>query len=237
MKSTSSLSLAAHGRDLRIDFARGLALWFMLVDHIPHNIVALLTMRNFGFSGAIDVFVFVSGYAAAIQYGKMTLERGFVVAATRIIKRALQLYAAHLVLFVIYISAVSWVAERYRAPDIVEEYRIIGMLNDPLRVLMHGLLLQSRPLNLDVLQLVIVLLAFFPFVLALLLRWPTFTVAGSFVLYLAARWFGLSLPAYPAGSPYLLVVTRAHRISPSFNVDFRRTPDPISDHRHSQTCA
>jgi hypothetical protein len=35
MKSTSSLSLAAHGRDLRIDFARGLALWFMLVDHIP----------------------------------------------------------------------------------------------------------------------------------------------------------------------------------------------------------
>src|ERR1700686_5573662 len=82
MKSTSSLSLAAHGRDLRIDFARGLALWFMLVDHIPHNIVALFTMRNFGFSGAIDVFVFVSGYAAAIQYGKMTLERGFVVAAT-----------------------------------------------------------------------------------------------------------------------------------------------------------
>ena len=203
MKPTSSLSLAAHGRDLRIDFARGLALWFMLVDHIPHNIVALLTMRNFGFSGAIDVFVFVSGYAAAIQYGKMTLERGFVVAATRIIKRAWQLYAAHLVLFVIYISAVSWVAERYRAPDIVEEYRIIGMLNDPLRVLMHGLLLQSRPLNLDVLQLMIVLLAFFPFVLALLLRWPTFTVAGSFVLYLAARWFGLSLPAYPAGSPYL----------------------------------
>src|ERR1700694_6080075 len=67
-----------------------------LVDHIPHNIVALLTMRNFGFSGAIDVFVFVSGYAAAIQYGKMTLERGFVVAATRIIKRAWQLYAAHL---------------------------------------------------------------------------------------------------------------------------------------------
>jgi hypothetical protein len=37
----------------------------------------------------------------------------------------------------------------------------------------------------------------------LLLRWPTFTVAGSLVLYLAARWFGLSLPAYPAGSPYL----------------------------------
>jgi hypothetical protein len=65
------------------------------------------------------------------------------------------------------------------------------------------LLLQSRPLNLDVLQLVIVLLAFFPFVLALMLRWPTFTMAGSLVLYLAARRFGFSLPAYPAGTTYL----------------------------------
>src|SRR5258705_11946744 len=111
MKSTSSLSLAAHGRDLRIDFARGLALWFMLVDHIPHNIVALLTMRNFGFSGAIDVFVFVSGYAAAIQYGRMSLERGFVGAATRIIKRAWQLYAARLVFLVSDLIAVSGVAE------------------------------------------------------------------------------------------------------------------------------
>src|SRR5258705_5200405 len=91
MKSTSSLSLAAHGRDLRIDFARGLALWFMLVDHIPHNIVALLTMRNFGFSGASDAFGFVSGYAAAIQYGKMTLVRGFVVATTPTSTRALQI--------------------------------------------------------------------------------------------------------------------------------------------------
>src|SRR5260370_36651412 len=123
MKSTSSLSLAAHGRDLRIDFARGLALWFMLVDHIPHNIVALLTMRNFGFSGAIDVFVFVSGYAAAIQYGKMALERGFVVAATRIIQRALQLYAAPLALFLASSSPVSSVADRHRAPDIVADYR------------------------------------------------------------------------------------------------------------------
>src|SRR5258708_36883052 len=106
MKSTSSLSLAAHGRDLRIDFARGLALWLMLVDHIPHNIVALLTMRNFGFSGAIDVFVFVSGYAAAIQYGKMPLERGLVVPANRIIKRGWQLFDAQLVLFVIYLRLV-----------------------------------------------------------------------------------------------------------------------------------
>jgi DNA-binding transcriptional LysR family regulator len=32
-------------------------------------------------------------------------------------------------------------------------------------------------------------------------------------------------------------VTRAHCISPGLSVHFRRTPDPISVHRNSQTCA
>jgi hypothetical protein len=203
MKSTIKASLAAHGRDLRIDFARGIANYFMLLDHIPNNVVNLLTMRNFGFSGAADLFAFISGYAVAILYGRMMLERGFVVAASRIIKRAWQLYAAHIVLFVVYINAIGWVAARYAAPDIIEEYHVIGILNDPVRVLTHGLLLQSRPLNLDVLQMAIVLLAFFPFALASLMRWPNLTMIGSIALYLAARQFGLGLPAYPAGSSYL----------------------------------
>ena len=203
MKSTIKASLAAHGRDLRIDFARGIANYFMLLDHIPNNVVNLLTMRNFGFSGAADLFAFISGYAVAILYGRMMLERGFVVAASRIIKRAWQLYAAHIVLFVVYINAIGWVAAHYAAPDIIQEYHVIGILNDPVRVLTHGLLLQSRPLNLDVLQMAIVLLAFFPFALASLMRWPNLTMIGSIALYLAARQFGLGLPAYPAGSSYL----------------------------------
>jgi hypothetical protein len=203
MKSTIKASLAAHGRDLRIDFARGIANYFMLLDHIPNNVVNLLTMRNFGFSGAVDLFAFISGYAVAILYGRMMLERGFVVAASRIFKRAWQLYAAHIVLFVVYINAIGWVAARYAAPDIIQDYHVIGILNDPVRVLTHGLLLQSRPLNLDVLQMAIVLLAFFPFALASLMRWPNLTMIGSIALYLAARQFDLGLPAYPAGSSYL----------------------------------
>jgi len=35
----------------------------------------------------------------------------------------------------------------------------------------------------------------------------------------------------------VLVVTRAHRISPGLNLHFSRTPDPISVHRDSQTFA
>src|SRR5690348_2951153 len=90
------------GRDLRIDLLCGLANWSIFLDHIPHNVVNLLTLRNFGFSGAADLFIFVSGYAVAMVYAKMVAERGFVVGATRIFKRVWQLYAAYIVLFAIY---------------------------------------------------------------------------------------------------------------------------------------
>jgi hypothetical protein len=47
-------------RDLRLDACRGLALWFIFIDHIPGSSLALLTPRNFGFSDMSEVFVFVS---------------------------------------------------------------------------------------------------------------------------------------------------------------------------------
>jgi hypothetical protein len=47
------------GRDLRLDLFRGLANWAIFLDHIPNNAVAWLTTRNYGFSDAADIFVFI----------------------------------------------------------------------------------------------------------------------------------------------------------------------------------
>lgn len=49
------------GRDLRLDLFRGLANWAIFLDHIPNNAIAWLTTRNYEFSDAADVFVFISG--------------------------------------------------------------------------------------------------------------------------------------------------------------------------------
>src|SRR5262249_49373329 len=67
-------------RDLRLDLFRGIALWLIFLDHIPSNIVAWITIRNYGFSDATEIFVFVSGYTAAFVYGKEMRERGFILA-------------------------------------------------------------------------------------------------------------------------------------------------------------
>jgi len=194
--------LTARTRDLRIDLVRGIANWSIFVDHIPHNAVNLLTLRNFGFSGATDLFVFVGGYAAALLYGQMAEERGFIVTATRILKRVWHLYAAYVVLFVIYIDVIGQVAARYAVPDIIDEYNVTGIVDHPVRVLAHGLLLQAKPLNLDTLQLVFPLLAAFPLILAGMLRWPRLTLAASVALYVAARQFDLYLASFPDGRWY-----------------------------------
>src|SRR6187455_1139470 len=81
-------------RDLRLDLFRGIALWLIFLDHIPTNIVNWVTIRNYGFSDAAEIFVFISGYTAAFVYGRAMAERGTVVATARVWRRAWQVYVA-----------------------------------------------------------------------------------------------------------------------------------------------
>src|SRR5258708_9679095 len=82
-------SVVTTGRDLRLDLFRGIALWLIFLDHIPSNVVAWGTIRNYGFSDATEIFVFVSGYTAAFVYGKEMRERGFMIAGAHILRRRL----------------------------------------------------------------------------------------------------------------------------------------------------
>jgi hypothetical protein len=194
--------LPSKGRDLRLDLFRGIANWAIFLDHIPDNVVNWVTTRNYGFSDAADLFVFISGYTASFVYAKMMLERGFIVGATRLTKRVWQLYVAHIILFVIYIVSIGYVAQRYSDPDIINEFNVAGLVDNPIETLRQGLLLKFKPLNLDVLPLYIVLMGLFPPVLWFMLRRPDFTMLASIALYFAARYFGWNLPGYPAGSWY-----------------------------------
>ena len=57
-------------RELRLDLFRGLALWLIFIDHLPANVLTLFTLRNYGFSDATEIFIFISGYTAAFVYGR-----------------------------------------------------------------------------------------------------------------------------------------------------------------------
>ena len=68
------------GRDVRLDLFRGLSLFFIFIDHIPNNVLSYVTLRSIGFSDAAEVFVFISGYAAATVYGKALRRQGSIFA-------------------------------------------------------------------------------------------------------------------------------------------------------------
>src|SRR5262249_41305257 len=161
------------GRDLRLDLFRGLALWLIFLDHIPSNVVSWITIRNYGFSDATEIFVFISGYTAAFVYGREMKNRGTVVASARILKRAWQIYVAHIFLFVVYRAEIAYVASSFDTPLYSEESGILIFLKQPAVTLVQALLLKFKPANMDVLPLYIVLLGGFPPMLWLLLRRPT----------------------------------------------------------------
>ena len=187
-------------RDLRLDLFRGIALWLIFLDHIPSNAVSWITIRNYGFSDATEIFVFISGYTAAFVYGRAMREHGFIVASARVLKRAWQIYVAHVFLFVIYLAEISYVASSFNNPLYTEEMGVRNFLNNPDVTIVQALLLKFKPVNMDVLPLYIVLLAWFPPMLWLLLRAPSFALAGSALLYALTWWFDWAIPAYPSGT-------------------------------------
>lgn len=188
---------AASVRDIRLDLFRGLALWFIFLDHIPTNIVSWLTVRNYGFSDATEIFVFISGYTAVIAYSRMLDEEGWPRTAARIYRRVWQLYVAHILLFVAFSAQIAWVSIARDTPALIEEMQLMGLGDNPYRAILEAALLKFRPVNLDVLPLYIVLLATFPLVLPVVVRWPWGVIAVSIALYAATCHLNWSLPAYP----------------------------------------
>src|SRR3989442_10677416 len=73
-------------RELRLDLFRGMALWLVFVDHLPSNILTWLTIRNYGFSDAPQIFIFISRFTAAFVYGRPMLGAGFVVATAPLLR-------------------------------------------------------------------------------------------------------------------------------------------------------
>src|ERR1700742_2230935 len=195
-----AISLPAVGeRELRLDLFRGLALWLIFIDHLPPNILTWFTIRNYRFSDATEIFIFISGYTAAFVYSRAMEDRGFIVASARIFKRVWQIYVAHIFLFMIYLAEISYIATSFDNPLYAEEMGILDFLKQPDVTIVQAMLLRFRPVNMDVLPLYIVLMIFLPVILWLMRRKPDITLGLSVLLYAATWEFDFYLTAYPSG--------------------------------------
>ncbi len=106
-----ALIRAGATRDLRVDFCRGLALWWIYADHVPGDVLADYSLRNFTMCDATEVFVLLAGYGAGLAYGGTMDRQGVLYAAADTLRRAWTLYIAHIFLFVVYTAQVAYSAQ------------------------------------------------------------------------------------------------------------------------------
>jgi hypothetical protein len=185
--------LKGHGRDLRIDACRGIALWFIFLDHVPNNIGSWLTLRNYGFSDAAEVFMFVSGVTCALAYGRAWRCEGWTGVFSRTLRRSWDIYVAFLLLTLACAILVHF------AGRIADESNMRILLDHPGATLARAAILQYRPVNTDVLPVFVLLHLVFAPLLWLLLRAPNATLGASLALYVLVHAFGWTVPAWPNG--------------------------------------
>ena len=186
-------------RDLRLDACRGLALWFIIIDHIPGNSLDWLTPRNFGFSDMSEVFVFVSGYTCMVAYGGALRKQRWLTIATRALRRALEIYAAFLLLLIAYLIVIWSVGSGSRYLDVTNTK---VFFENPGTALLHAAILQYTPVNTDILPVFVLLHLAFPVMLWLLIHSATAALAISLSFYLMVQVFGWNLPGWPSRELY-----------------------------------
>jgi len=189
-------------RDLRLDFFRGLSLFFIFIDHVPGNLLAYATFHGLAFFDAAEVFIFISGFTAALVYGRSLMRNGALLAIAQIYRRVWQLYVAHIFLFMLFVAEVSYSVLVVHNAMYVEEMRVANFLQTPHLAVIRALLLNFQPQFLDILPLYIVLLAGFPLVLLGLRAHRLLPFAVSGIFYAATLFWGWTPHTYPAGAPW-----------------------------------
>jgi hypothetical protein len=185
-------------RDLRVDFFRGLALWWIYTDHIPGDVLGDFSLRNFAMCDATEVFVLLAGYGAGLSYGMGLGRNGYVSTCADVLKRAWTLYIAHIFLFVLFTAQVTYSATALNRLNYLEETRLDVLGDDPYRSLLEALLLRFQPSLLNILPLYVVLLVFFAATIWML-RWPRVLFGCSLAIYLLVRITGFNLDAWDGG--------------------------------------
>ena len=189
-------------RDPRLDFFRGLALFFIFIDHTDLDVISRFTLRGFAFCDAAEAFIFISGVAAAFAYGGFLARRGPLQATARIYRRIWQLYVAHVFVFVAYTALVAFILNGVHNPAIARTTGENIFLRHPGIATAEVLALGFQPNSFQILPLYMVLLAGLPPFLLLIRRHPRVALGLSAAFYLAEHRFGWTLYLYPDHHPW-----------------------------------
>lgn len=171
-------------RENRIDLVRGLSLLLIFVDHANVSFSEALQQSR-GFSDAAELFVMMAGMSAALAYHPATGRPDLWSVARRTLRRSLELYRVHLMLFAGLVTALVLLPLPHHE-TILAYWSLDLIAAEPLRYAGEALLLRYLPAELDILPLYIVLIAAIPLFFVVIDRSLRLALAASATLWLAA---------------------------------------------------
>jgi len=195
--TTSALTAGPpRARDPRLDFFRGVAMLIIFIAHVPDNPWVEYIPARFGWSDATEMFVFCSGFAAALAFGGTFTKAGFAYGTARIGYRVWQIYVAHIAMFV-FIAALMVMGTRTLGTDHVEVLNLHWFFDNAADGLLGLFTLTYVPNYFDILPMYIGALLLIPVVMALsrIHVWAGMTFCAA--LYTANWLYGWGMPAEP----------------------------------------
>ncbi len=185
-------------RDPRLDFFRGVTMFIILIAHVPNNWWALWIPARFGFSDATEVFVFCSGMASALAFGRVFRERGLAMGTARVAFRVWQVYWAHVALFLAIAAAmVALNGTGAFETDYVGQLNLHRFFDAAEAGVLSLLTLTYVPNYFDILPMYLAILAMMPIVVALARVEKGLALAFVVTVWLGANLAGWALPAEP----------------------------------------
>jgi hypothetical protein len=192
-----AMSQPETGRNVTVDFWRGLALCTIFINHVPGNLFERFTHRNLGFSDATEIFVLLAGVAAAFAYLPKMVAGRLCATSFRILLRAFQLYMAHIVLVVACCAMVGYAVSATGDTRFLQALHLDVLTDNTVPALIGLVLLGLQPAYLNILPLYIVLLLATPVLLMLVRRSGPLALAASGAIYVASQLYWINLPTFP----------------------------------------
>lgn len=189
-------------RDIRLDFFRGLAMFIILCAHTPNNFFTNWIPARWGFSDATEMFVFCSGMASAIAFGRTFDRAGWILGTGRVGYRMWQVYWAHLCMFFA-IATLLAAIDTFGGFDkgYISSLNLQHFFADPAPQLVGLFTLTYVPNYFDILPMYLVILGMMPVMVALSRISLGMVALSSVLLWVFAQ--GALLESFGLGHLYL----------------------------------
>lgn len=184
-------------RNVQLDFFRGLALLIIFINHVPSNDLLVYTPSRFGLSDSAEIFVFLSGVASAIAYGRCFRVSGLWLGSVRVFYRCAEIYAAHLALFFLLAIVCILGNVLFESPDYIDRLNLRYFFDFTPEALLALVSLRWVPNYFDILPMYLVLMLWVPIVWTLSRCHVAAAIGFSLFVYLAMWLFDLDLAADP----------------------------------------